>query len=312
MDSIKWFKDAKFGIMVHFGLYSVLEGEYKGKKVNEWVRHSERIPKEEYHKLMEVFNPVYFNADEWIKAVKDSGAKYFVITSKHHDGFCLFDTKVSDFNIMNTPFKRDILKEIAESCRKYDIKLGFYYSQDLDWEEEGGGGFIENKYVYPAHNDWDFDGDKRDFSGYLENKVKPQLKELLTNYGDICLIWFDNPWTVTKEQSHDLYNYVKSLQPDCLVTERVGHDLWDIKGGGDNELDMKADHTHANEVPATLSGSGDWGFSTYCNMSYKSAEEISEMKKDLNDKGINLLLNVGPDHLGRFPGPAVEILKNIK
>ena len=107
MDSIKWFKDAKFGIMVHFGLYSVLEGEYKGKKVNEWVRHSEKIPNEEYHRLTDAFNPIYFNADEWIKAVKDSGAKYFVITSKHHDGFCLFDTMVSDFNIMNTPFKRD-------------------------------------------------------------------------------------------------------------------------------------------------------------------------------------------------------------
>ncbi len=311
MKSIECFKNAGFGIMVHFGLYSILEGEYKGERTNEWVRHSKQIPYEEYHKLTEAFNPIYFNSDEWISAVKESGAKYFVVTAKHHEGFALFNSKVSDFNVMNTPFKRDIIKELAESCKKYGIKFGLYYSHDQDWDEEGGGGFIENPYANPGNNTWDFLSEKRDFEGYLKNKSIPQVKELLTNYGDIFLIWFDNPWTVTREQSHEFYHLVKSLQPDCLVNERVGNDLWDIKIGGDNEINMKAYKNYANEVPVTLSGEDCWSFSVYNNMSYKSIDEIRTMKKQLNSKGVNLLLNIGPDHLGRFPGPALKILKEL-
>ncbi len=315
MNNLEWFKAAKFGIMSHFGLYSVLEGEYRGMRVNEseWVRHEMRIPREEYHRLAKAFYPIYFDADEWIRTVKEAGAKYYVITAKHHEGFALFDSEVSDFNVVKaTPFRRDIIGEIAESCRKYGIKLGLYYSQDLDWEEENGGGFIENPFANPGHNVWDFEPDRTvDFQSYLDKKAKPQIRELLTKYGDICLMWFDCPWTMSKEQSHDLYHFVKSFQPDCLVTQRIGHDLWDIASGGDNELDKTADAQKANDVPATLSGRGNWGFSVYGNMEYKSAEQILREKNELNEKGINLLLNVGPDHLGRFPGPAVKILKEI-
>ncbi len=314
MTSAQWFKNAKFGIMVHFGLYSVLEGEYRGRPTNEWARQTNKIPMEEYHRLASVFNPIYFDAEEWISYVKDAGAKYFVITSKHHEGFALFDSKVSDFNVVKaTPFGRDIIKEIADACKKYDIKLGLYYSHDQDWEEPDAGGFVENPFCNPANNCWDFSPTNtiEDFQKYLDRKVKPQVTELLTNYGDLCQIWFDNPWTVTKEQSKELYDLVKSIQPDCLCSARIGNGYGEIVGGGDNSYTMEGHATMPAEAPVTLSGTDCWGFSTYNNMSYKSAEELLGYKKQLNANGVNMLLNVGPDHLGRFPGPAVKILKQM-
>ncbi len=314
MTGSEWFRNAGFGIMVHFGLYSVLGGEYRGKEANEWVRHHEQIPMDEYHKLAEAFNPIYFDADEWIRTVKEAGAKYFVITSKHHEGFALFDSKASDFNVVKaTPFKRDIIKEISEACKKYDIKLGLYYSHDQDWEEPDAGGFIENPYFNPANNVWDFKPANtiESFQEYLDRKVKPQLTELLTNYGDLCQIWFDNPWTITPEQSKELYELVKSIQPDCLCGGRIGNGYNEISGGGDNAYNMTTDSPLPAEAPVTLAGTNSWGFSVYTNTKYKSAEELLGYKETLNKNGINMLLNVGPDYLGRFPGPAVEILKEM-
>ncbi len=315
MTSAQWFKEAKFGIMVHFGLYSLLEGEFNGVETNEWARQKHHIPKEEYHNLAKAFNPIYFNAEEWIKIVKESGAKYFVITSKHHEGFALFDSKVSDFNVVKaTPFKRDIIKEIAEACKKYDIKLGLYYSQDLDWDEMGGGGFIkENNPCYPAHNTWDYDREPTldDFQKYFDTKVVPQVTEILTNYGDLCQIWFDCPWTVQPEHSKKLRELVKSIQPNCLCSQRIGNGYHDIAGGVDNSYALDPDKTLPTEAPVTLAGTPCWCFSNYNNMQYKSVDELMDYKNKLNAKGVNMLLNVGPDHLGRFPGPAINILREM-
>ncbi len=316
MSNLEWFKNAGFGIMVHFGLYSLLDGEYKGESVSEWARRDKQIKAEEYHKLASAFNPIYFDAEEWIKIVKESGAKYFVITTKHHEGFALFDSKVSDFNVVKaTPFGRDIIKEIADACKKYDIKLGLYYSHDVDWDEPYGGGFIcENTVDHkPRNNHWDFDCNPTidDFQTYLDKKSKPQIKELLTNYGDILQIWFDCPWTVTPDQSKQFYDLVKSIQPDCLCSGRIGNDMGDLGCGMDNSYEMDPDKRKPTEAPVTLAGKDCWSFSVYNNMQYKSAKELLGYKAGLNAKGINMLLNVGPDHLGRFPGPAVEILREM-
>lgn len=305
----EWFKDAQFGIMSHFGLYSIFDGEYRGQPCDEWVRRHMEIPKKEYHALAGAFNPIYFNADEWIKTVKDSDAKYFVFTAKHHEGFSMYHSKVSKFNIVDaTPFKRDIVAELAESCYKYGIKLGLYYSQDLDWDEENGGGFIECEFYKYCHNTWDYPLERQvDFQKYLDEKAIPQVEELLKNYGDLCLIWFDCPWTMSQAQSDYFFELVRKYQPSCLVGGRLGNGVGDYGSGADNDVNMEI-QKQLNEAPVTIND--HWNFSVYDN-NYKSPEKIREIRRNLNDKGINLLLNVGPDHLGRFPGPAVKILEEL-
>ncbi len=309
MDNKQWFKNAKIGMMSHFGLYSLFDGDYRGKPCDEWVRRHFQIPYDEYHKLAEAFNPIYFDADEWIKVAKDAGMQYFVITSKHHDGFALFHSKVSKFNVVDaTPFKRDIVGELAESCYKYNMKFGLYYSQDLDWDEKDGGGFKPSEWYDESYNTWDFPrGREINFRKYLDEKALPQVEEILTNYGDLCLIWFDCPWSLTKEQSKEFVDLVKKHQPDCLVSGRIGNDMGDYGSGVDNDIHMNGTWS-LNEAPITIND--HWNFSIYDN-NYKTAEQIRSIQAELNSKNVNLLLNVGPDHFGRLPARAVEILKQL-
>ena len=338
MDNKKWFKEAQFGIMVHWGLYSLLAGEWQGKRMNgigEWIQQYYRIPNAEYERLAKIFNPLYFNADEWVKMAKDAGAQYFVITSKHHDGFCLFHTKVNRWNVVDaTPFGRDIIGELAEACDKQGLKLGLYYSQDLDWHEPNGGGWPAGKTwagetgkpgdAYWVNN-WDYPEDARkNYTQYFEAKVKPQVKELLTNYGDLCLIWFDTPCTISWEQSKELFDMVKHYQPNCLVNSRLGNGLGDYFSTGDNELEFDPaaaaaanQHGYDREegvknrlYECAMTLNDTWGYKAFDN-NWKSKEEIVRIKNRLNGRGVNCLLNVGPDGLGRMPGPAVEILRSV-
>lgn len=315
----KWFKEAKFGMMIHWGLYSILAGEYNAQRVKtigEWIMHRYQIPLSEYERLTETFNPIYFNADEWVKLAKDAGMEYIVITSKHHEGFALFKSEVDSYNVFDgTPFGRDIIGEFAEACRKYNIKLGLYYSQSLDWHEKHGAGYTEKIYhegrEIPCYwgNTWDFaDNETKNYDICFENKIKPQLKEILTKYGDICLIWFDTPQAEqTLRHSAELYDMVRKYQPGCLVNTRIGNGLGDYRSCGDNELpEEKSDDLV--ESPITLNKT--WGYKSFDN-EWKSAENVSEILRKCNEKGANLLLNVGPDHLGRIPSPAVRILKEV-
>lgn len=310
MNNKEWFKNAKIGMMSHFGLYSLFDGDYKGQPCDEWVRRHFQIPYDEYHKLCDAFNPIYFDADEWIKIAKDAGMQYFVITSKHHDGFALYHSKVSKFNVVDaTPFKRDIVGELAESCYKNNMKFGLYYSQDLDWDEANGGGFIPCEWYQESYNTWDFPKDRKiDFQKYLDEKAYPQVEEILTQYGELCLIWFDCPWTLNKDQSKKFVDMVKKFQPDCLVSGRIGNDMGDYGSGVDNDIHMNGTW-ELNEAPITIND--HWNYSIYDN-NYKPAEKIREIQNELNSKNVNLLLNVGPDHFGRLPSKAVEILKNLK
>ena len=317
MDNKKWFKEAQFGMMMHFGLYSLLGGEWNGEcmsYIGEWAQSYFRIPNKEYHKLAKVFNPIYFNADEWIKLAKDAGMKYFVITTKHHDGFALFKSNVSKFNVVDaTPFGRDIIAEIAQACRKYDMKLGLYYSQSIDWSHPDGNGGTEeqpvNMFNMPWGNEWDFpDNSKKDDTRCFEQKIKPQVKEILTNYGDIALIWFDTPLGIPEWCSKELYDMVKKYQPNCLINSRIGNGKCDYTSAGDNVIpdDNKGDMLY--ESPITLNDT--WGFKP-TDQHWKSAHRVVEIKDHLNERGVNLLLNVGPDGLGRIPARSVEILKEV-
>lgn len=317
MDNKKWFKEAKFGMMIHFGLYSLLGGEWKGKQTDqiaEWAQSYFRIKKEEYHKLTQAFNPVYFDAAEWVQTAKDAGMKYMVVTAKHHEGFALFHSKVDPYNVVDaTPFKRDIIAELAEECKKQGMKLGLYYSQALDWNEPDAGGCgLEgplNCGVMAWGNDWDFqDRKSRDYKKCFEKKIKPQVKELLQNYGELCLIWFDTPLDIPKECSKELYDMVKKYQPNCLINSRLGHGICDYESAGDNEIPDEDKSDVLYETPATLNDT--WGYKSF-DQNWKSAEEILRIKEHLNARGINYLLNIGPDGLGRFPAKAVQILHEV-
>ncbi len=298
---MKWFREARFGMFIHWGLYSVPAGEWKGKLIpglGEWIMNRAKIPVSEYEPLARQFNPVKFNAEEWVKVAKDAGMKYLVITSKHHDGFAMFDSKVSAYNIAEaTPFKRDPLKELAAACQKAGIKFGFYYSQTQDWHERDAVG-----------NDWDWpDEKKKNFDRYLEEKVKPQVRELLTNYGPIGLIWFDTPRNMTKAQSQALADLVHSIQPDCLVSGRVGNGVGDYDSAGDNQISV-GKVTRDWETPVTLNDT--WGFKKD-DHNWKSPAILIRQMLQVISRGGNYLLNVGPTSEGVIPEPSVERLAEV-
>ena len=200
----QWWREAKFGMFIHWGIYAVPAGRYNGKEVSgigEWIMNNGHIPVAEYEKFAGRFNPTKFDARAWVKTAKDAGMKYIVITSKHHDGFCMFDTKLTDYNVVAaTPWHHDPMKDLAEACRAEGLKLCFYYSI-LDW-----------------HNP----DQQKDFPKYVEY-MKGQLKELLTQYGPIGILWFDGQWIPqwTPERGRDLYQYVRTLQPDIIINNRV-------------------------------------------------------------------------------------------
>jgi alpha-L-fucosidase len=227
----------------------------------------------------------------------------------------MYHSKVDKFNIVDaTPFKRDIIKELADACKKHDIKLGLYYSQEMDWREPNAIGKIWQpdknlKETTYWENNWDFPNvEEKDFSQCFNDKIKPQVKELLTNYGDICLIWFDNGDRITPEQSQELFDLVKSCQPNCLVSSRIANGVGDYVSLGDNEVTEKDLTNVLAESPITFGSS--WGFMPY-DKEFKSTDKLVEIIKKLNFHGANCLLNVGPDHLGRIPANESQALREI-
>lgn len=314
-DKTKWFKEAGFGMFIHWGLYSVPAGIWNNKPIgdvryiNPIVEHImwlQKIPLNEYSKLADNFNPTSFNADSIVKIAKLTGMKYIVFTTKHHDGFAMFDSKVSDYNIVNaTPYKKDPLKALAAACKKENIKLCLYYSLGRDWENK-------NAMAREARrNIWDFpDTTGLSNEKYLNEKVKPQLKELLTNYGDIAMIWFDTPELTTLKQSISLEMFIKQLQPDCIINTRTGNNVGDIIEMEDNRIPEK-ENTKPWECPATMVES--WGYSVLDTKEYwKSADEMIEKLVEIRSKGGNYLLNIGPDAKGEVPALAIERLEQIK
>ena len=256
-----------------------------------------QIPVATYEQLARQFNPVKFNADEWVQLAKDAGMKYIVITSKHHDGFALYDSKVSTWDIVDaTPFKRDVLKELAAACAKAGIRLGFYYSQSQDWHEKNGAG-----------NTWDFGPDeKKDYDEYLLGKAEPQIKELLTGYGPVALIWFDTPRMMTGERAHRFTRIVRSMQPDTLIDGRLGVE-GDYVTTGDNVVPADV-LGEAWEVPATLNHT--WGYRTD-DHDWKSPQTVIFKLIDIVSKGGNYLLNVGPTAEGVIPQPSQDVLRTV-
>lgn len=298
---MEWFRDAKFGLFIHWGLYSIPAGVWKGKEIpgiGEWIMNHAKIPVKEYEQLAKKFNPVRFDADKWVKMAKDAGMKYVVITAKHHDGFAMYHSHASPYNIVDaTPFKRDPMKELADACKKYGLRFGFYYSQTQDWHEPNGAG-----------NDWDFNGDNPpDFTQYLNNKVFPQVKELLTNYGPISVLWFDTPRFMTSEQSKELAELVHKLQPDCLIDGRIGNNMGDFQTKGDNKIPTGAVSSDW-DTPVTMNDT--WGYKKN-DHNWKSVTQLIRAVVEVASKGGDYLLNVGPTSEGVIPRPSVDRLHEI-
>ena len=303
---LAWFRDAKFGLFIHWGLYAIPAGEWKGKYVpgiGEWIMNRARIPVAEYEQLAKQWNPVKFDADAWVGMAQDAGMKYIVITSKHHDGFALFDSKVTTWDVVDaTPFKRDILKELSAACQRHGMPLGFYYSQAQDWHEPGGAG-----------NDWDFGPDlgpdgkeRKDYDGYLRGKAEPQVRELLTGYGPVALIWFDTPRMMTPERAKRFTDIVRTLQPKTLIDGRLGAS-GDYVSTGDNVIPAQV-QTEAWEVPATINHT--WGFRKD-DQDWKSPGDVTFKLVDIVSKGGNYLLNVGPTSEGVIPQASQDTLRTV-
>ena len=318
-ERMAWWRDARFGMFIHWGLYAVPAGEWKGKKIDgigEWIMNSAHIPVEEYERLAGQFNPVKFNADEWASIAKNAGMKYIVITSKHHDGFCLWDSKVSEYDIMDaSPFKRDILKELSAACRKQGIRLCFYHSI-MDWHHPDA-----QAPFYPNYND----GGKSNpnFGRYAETYMKPQLKELITNYGPLGVLWFDGEWIKdwTEPQGKALYEYVRALQPDIIINNRVGKGRTGMEGLNKGDQEYAGDFgTPEQQIPAKglpgvdwetcMTMNDTWGYRSDDN-NWKSPDDLIRKLADIASKGGNFLLNVGPTAEGLIPAPSVERLAAI-
>ena len=291
-ERLRWFKNDKFGIFIHWGAYSVI-----GR--HEWARHRFQIPQAEYDTYARQFNPVHFNAEEWMRIVKGAGARYVVITSKHHDGFAIWRSKASDYDIEITPYPGDPLKDLAAAARKENLRLGFYHSI-MDWRHP----------LYRPKRAWE---SKTPKAGGDNNKyvdfMKEQIRELLTGYGDVAMMWFDGEWEHTLrdlKRDDEVYDFIRNLQPNCLINDR----LYERQPG--NKADFG---TPEQFVPATgvLGPDGkpvlwescvtinmdSWGYNKY-ETDFKTDRDLIRMLVEVVSKGGNLLLNVGPMPDGRI------------
>jgi alpha-L-fucosidase len=305
-----WFREARFGMFIHWGLYSVPGGEWGGEKdYGEWLMEEAHVPASEYEKLIGKFNPVKFDANAWVKTAKDAGASYIVITTKHHDGFAMFPTKMTSYGLQSTPFGkagRDPMKELAQACREQGIRLCFYHSI-MDWHSPD----------YEPRRKWNDTATGTPDMDRYEAYLKGELKEILSNYGPIGILWFDGEWEGSWNgvRGQRIYDYVRSLQPDIIVNNRVG------KARDANGQELGDYGTPEQHIPATGFGpgvdwescmtlNGHWGYNK-ADSHWKSSVQLVRNLIECSSKGGNFLLNVGPTGEGEIPAASVERMEEI-
>lgn len=327
---MRWWREARFGMFIHWGVYSQLAGAYNGHEPKrggaEWIMNRMKIPVADYQAIAKQFNPTQFDADEWVKTAKDAGMKYIVITAKHHDGFAMFKTKASKWNIVDaTPYAKDVLKPLSIACRKHGIKLGFYYSHAQDWNNPGGTAAKKaasegwenpdnatiDAFTEAHHGHWDPAQETSSFNDYIDRVSVPQVKELLTNYGDVAVLWWDTPTNMTDEAAQKLKEALK-LQPGIITNDRLKKPSPLFAGDtktpeqtipNQGELD-------GQDWETCMTMNGTWGFRK-SDQHWKSSEVLIRNLCDIASKGGNYLLNVGPKPDGTFPAESVDRLRDV-
>lgn len=292
------FDEGNYAMFIHWGLYSMLAGQYEGKTyygISEWIMHERRagIPIEAYKALAADFNPVKFDAMEIAQLAKDAGMKYIIITSKHHDGFAMYDSHVSDFNIVDaTPWGKDPMKALADACRELGLGFGFYYSHNQDWEHPGGGKGVDG-------------GDGATFDDYFFQKCLPQVEEITSAYGPMVLIWFDTPGNMPKHYVEKLVEVVRRNQPDALVSGRAGHGLGDYQTLGDMEI---PNHNTEGLWETVDTTNDSWAHAWY-DENWKSPKEVLHRLLATVARGGTYMLNIGPRGDGSVPERAARSLR---
>jgi alpha-L-fucosidase len=306
----EWFREARFGMFIHWGLYAI-------PARGEWVKTKEKLSEKKYREYFDNFNPVDYDPAEWAKIAKHAGMKYVVLTAKHHDGFCLFDSKYTEYKATNTPAKRDLIKEYVEAFRAKGIKVGFYYSL-IDWNHP----HYPNVGNHPRKGDSEWDAKEYDFDKYIEY-MHNQVRELLSNYGRIDIMWFDysfGEYSGEKWKSTKMVNMVRELQPDILIDNRLGGNMEaehpEIYAGdfeGPEQIipyEIVRDEI-GRPIPweSCITLNNQWGYARGEN--YKSGKDVIRTLVNCVSKGGNLLLNVGPDARGNIPEKSIEVLKEV-
>jgi alpha-L-fucosidase len=326
-DRMEWWHEARFGMFIHWGVYAQFAGVYNGHEQArggaEWIMNRCKIPVAEYQAKAKEFNPVNYNPDAWVKMAKDAGMKYIVITSKHHDGFALFETKASKWNVVDaTPYGKDLLKPLAEACKKYGIKLGFYYSQAQDWNNPGGSAARKamkegwenpdsakiDLYTKENNGHWDPAQTTATFDEYIDRVAVPQVREILSNYGEISVLWWDTPTNMTDDAALKLQKMLE-LQPNIITNDRLKRPNFpgDTKTP-EQKIPDQAELAGQNwETCMTMNGS--WGWRD--DNKWKPAETLIQNLVDIASKGGNYLLNIGPKPDGTFPDESIERLKKV-
>ena len=304
---MEWFAGAKYGMFIHFGLYSQVGGVWKGKQIKkyaEWIQGNANIDRDEYAELAKAFNPVDFDADFIVRSAKEAGMTYLVITAKHHEGFCLWDSQYTDFDVANTPFKgRDILEELSQACKKHGIKFGLYYSI-IDWNHPS-----QSRPSELGKKDWSGktilgEGRKQEYVDYQKN----QVLELLKKY-DPAMLWFDGDWAAwwTMKDGMELYRAIRETSPHVIVNNRVAK-----REGFELDFVTQEQKHFSGAFPKHWEGcytmNKSWGYKKH-DQAWKDAQTVYNKLKDINEKGGNLLLNVGPDGKGVVQPEAIAILK---
>jgi alpha-L-fucosidase len=313
-----WWRDARFGMFIHWGLYAVPAGTWHGERVDglgEWIMARAKIPGAEYAPLAKQFNPVQFDADAWVRTAKDAGMKYIIITSKHHDGFANFDSKVSAYDIVDaTPYHRDAIKALASAAHRAGLRFGVYYSI-MDWHHPDA-----QAPAYPDYNSRSFHNPN--FARYVETYMKPQLRELVTQYPEIDVLWFDGEWVAdwSDDQGKALYDWLHTMRPSLIINNRVGHSRQGMAGMSANK-DAPGDFgTPEQQVPpeglpgvdweTCMTLNDTWGFQSFDD-GWKDTRTLVHTLVDVASKGGNLLLNVGPTSQGVIPAQSVSRLREM-
>jgi alpha-L-fucosidase len=314
-----WWRAARFGMFIHWGAYAVPAGSYHGERMRgtgEWLMNTAHVPIPEYEKFVHAFNPVDYDPDTWVRIAKEAGMKYIIITSKHHEGFAIFNSKVSSYDIMDaTPYKRDAIKALADAAHRQGMKFGVYYSI-MDWHHPDAQGAN-----YP-----DYNSSKRtnpNFKRYVETYMKPQLKELVTQYPSIDVLWFDGEWIPdwNDDMGREVYDYLRAIRPNLIINNRVGHTREGMSGFNKDKRGGLGDFgTPEQEVPpeglpgidweTCMTMNDTWGFRTDDD-NWKDAKSLVRTLIDVASKGGNFLLNVGPTSRGVIPAPSVSRLREM-